>query len=130
VPTKAMTRSGQNAVVTANPTPVATISRLAASSSLRLGCRLAMIPTQRVSRAVPIKVAQTIVPIAKALKPSSRRYIGNSRATKPSPKARTPRAARIRIASLEAPFGIGRHHSLPVVIGIPEPLVRAVETQG
>jgi hypothetical protein len=73
-------------------------------------------PTQRVSTAVPIKVLVTIAPIAKALKPSSISQIGNSSATKPSPKARTPRAARIRIASLEAPCGIGRHHSFPAVI--------------
>jgi hypothetical protein len=73
VPTIAMTRSGQNAVETANPAPVAAISRLAASSSRRREYRLAIMPTQRVNRAVPIKVPQTITPIAKALKQRSRR---------------------------------------------------------
>jgi hypothetical protein len=35
VPTKAISKSGQNAVVTANPAPVAAISTAAASSSRR-----------------------------------------------------------------------------------------------
>src|ERR1700730_3844559 len=40
--------------------------------------------------------------------------MGSSRATKPSPNARTPRAVKTRNASAEAPGGIGRHHSSPV----------------
>jgi len=68
-----MTRSGQKAVVAANPRPVAAISRLAASSRRRRECRLAMSPTHNVSSAVPTRVPQTMAPIASALKPRSKR---------------------------------------------------------
>jgi len=73
VPTKAIIRSGQNAVVTANPAPVAAISRLATRSRRRSDRRLATSPIHSVSTAVPTRVLLTMAPIAKALKPRSSR---------------------------------------------------------
>ena len=73
VPTNAISNSGQNAVVIANPAPVAVISNAAASSKRRTEYRLATIPAHNVTSAVPISVLVTIAPISNALKPSSSR---------------------------------------------------------
>src|SRR5215470_13616973 len=100
VPTKAMTRSGQKSVTTANPAPVAAISTAAAMSSKQRVCRLAIHPTHSVKSADRERVVSEFDKV-------DRKQQGDIA----SPNARTPRAARTRNASFEASGGNGRHHS-------------------
>ncbi len=70
VPTTAMTKSGQNAVTPAKPSPVANISAHAPSSSRRRLHRPPHSPTTSVSAAEPSIVPVTIAPTASGVKPS------------------------------------------------------------
>ena len=105
VPTTATTNNGQNQMMLAKPSPVATIIAVAARRSVRNGNRWPVKPKPRVSTADPISVPVTIAPTSTGEKPSPVRYCASRTLTKPSAKPRIVRPATIRRTSGDEPGG-------------------------
>jgi len=114
-----MTINGQNQTTDANPSPVATMIPVAASSKVRSEVRCAVSPKASVIAAEPMSVPVTTAPTCTGEKPSPVRYWASSTLTKPSAKPRMPRPHTMRVTSGGADSGRMRRMDLRSVAPMP-----------
>jgi len=100
VPANAMSTRKPRVVAYEKARPVRTIRPDAVINSRRRSYRPPMSPIARVSSAEPNKAAVAIKPTLTVEKPSALKYTGSRMATKPSPRSRNARAAKIRVTVL------------------------------